>query len=76
MVALRSQGNGRWEGPLGTPLGLVHWNLALSFGFRGWGVSALLWDILENKSLGELPRGQHFTLFFTCLWMDRWMRDF
>ena len=25
MVALRSQGNWRWEGPLGTPLGLVHW---------------------------------------------------
>ena len=24
-VALRSQGNWRWEGPLGTPLGLVHW---------------------------------------------------
>ena len=23
MVALRSQGNGKWEGPLGTPLGLV-----------------------------------------------------
>ena len=23
MVALRSQGNWRWEGPLGTPLGLV-----------------------------------------------------
>ena len=25
MVALRSQGNWRWEGPLGTPLGLVQW---------------------------------------------------
>ena len=25
MVALRSQGNWRWEGPLGTPLGVVHW---------------------------------------------------
>ena len=25
MVALRSQGNWRWEGPLGTPLGWVHW---------------------------------------------------
>ena len=25
MVALRSQGNWRWEGPLGTPLGLGHW---------------------------------------------------
>ena len=25
MVALRSKGNWRWEGPLGTPLGLVHW---------------------------------------------------
>ena len=25
MVALRSQGNWRWEGPRGTPLGLVHW---------------------------------------------------
>src|SRR5574341_1321209 len=28
MVALRSQGNWRWEGPLGTPLGLVHWKRA------------------------------------------------
>ena len=28
MVALRSQGNGRWEGPLGTPRGLVHWKRA------------------------------------------------
>ena len=27
---LRSQGNGRWEGPLGTPLGLVHWKRASS----------------------------------------------
>ena len=30
MVALRSQGNSRWEGPLGTPLGLVHWKRASS----------------------------------------------
>ena len=30
MVALRSQGNCRWEGPLGTPLGLVHWKRASS----------------------------------------------
>ena len=28
MVALRSQGNWRWEGPLGTPLGLVRWKRA------------------------------------------------
>ena len=28
MVALRSQGNWRWEGPLGTPRGLVHWKKA------------------------------------------------
>src|SRR5574340_1075381 len=28
MVALRSQGNWRSEGPLGTPLGLVHWKRA------------------------------------------------
>ena len=28
MVALRSQGNWRWEGPLGTPLGLVQWKRA------------------------------------------------
>ena len=27
---LRSQGNWRWEGPLGTPLGLVHWKRASS----------------------------------------------
>ena len=26
----RSQGNWRWEGPLGTPLGLVHWKRASS----------------------------------------------
>ena len=30
MVALRSQGNWRWEGPLGTPLGLVQWKRASS----------------------------------------------
>ena len=30
MVALRSQGNWRWEGPLGTPLGLVRWKRASS----------------------------------------------
>ena len=30
MVALRSQGNWRWEGALGTPLGLVHWKRASS----------------------------------------------
>ena len=30
MVALRSQGNWRWDGPLGTPQGLVHWKRALS----------------------------------------------
>ena len=30
MVALRSQGHWRWEGPLGTPLGLVHWKRASS----------------------------------------------
>ena len=29
-VYLRSQGNWRWEGPLGTPLGLVHWKRASS----------------------------------------------
>src|SRR5574337_283721 len=28
--ALRGQGNWRWEGPLGTPLGLVHWKRASS----------------------------------------------
>ena len=30
MVALRSQGNWRWEEPLGTPRGLVHWKRASS----------------------------------------------
>ena len=30
MVALRSQGNWSWEGPLGTPRGLVHWKRASS----------------------------------------------
>ena len=33
MVAVRSQGNWRWEGPLGTPLGLVHWKRASSYHF-------------------------------------------
>src|SRR5574340_1166727 len=28
MVALRGQGNWRWEGPVGFPLGLVHWKRA------------------------------------------------
>ena len=27
---LRGQGNWKWEGPLGTPLGLVHWKRASS----------------------------------------------
>ena len=36
MVALRSQGNGRWEGPLGNPLGLVHWKRASSPVEAGW----------------------------------------
>src|SRR5574337_456680 len=27
---MRSQGNWRWEGPLGTPRGLVHWKRASS----------------------------------------------
>ena len=30
MVPLRSQGNWMWEGPLRTPLGLVHWKRASS----------------------------------------------
>ena len=30
MVALRGQGNWRWEGPLGTPLCWVHWKRASS----------------------------------------------
>ena len=30
MVALRGQGNWSWEGPLGTPLGLVQWKRAWS----------------------------------------------
>ena len=30
MVAVRSQENWSWEGPLGTPLGLVHWKRASS----------------------------------------------
>ena len=30
MVALRSQGSWTWEGPPGTPLGLVHWKRASS----------------------------------------------
>src|SRR5574337_906411 len=38
MVARRSQGNWRWEGPLGTPLGLVHWIASnpLPASFYGW----------------------------------------
>ena len=30
VLCWRSQGNWRWEGPLGTPLGLVHWKRASS----------------------------------------------
>ena len=36
MVALRSQGNWRWEGPLGTPRGLVHWKRASYDAFELW----------------------------------------
>ena len=49
MVALKSQGTWRWEGPLGTPLGLVHLKRAskekasAALGFRA-----------ERRRLGKL----------------------
>src|SRR5574339_509682 len=47
MVALRSQGNWRWEGPLGTPLGLVHWTRASS-PVEAW----------NSACLSRCPRGE------------------
>ena len=44
MVALRSQGNWRWEGPLGTPLGLVHWPA----------------DARDPRDAGSIPGSQRF----------------
>ena len=45
MVALRSQGNWRWEGPLGTPLGLVHWKVVEMF------LEVAIWELLELSLL-------------------------
>ena len=49
MVALRSQGNWSWEGPLGTPLGLVHWK-------RPWLPTTLKWgqnSHVSSKALSD-----------------------
>ena len=54
MVALRSQGNWRWEGPLGTPLGFVHWKRASSAVEAGTSVVSSP-PLLLRKSL-PLPR--------------------
>ena len=48
MVALRSQGNWRWEGPLGTPLGLVHWKRA------SWPVGGVMVFARTSKSAARL----------------------
>lgn len=53
MVALRSQGNWRWEGPLGTPLGLVHWKRASSPVEAG--TSGFLW--FQTLIAGSLQTG-------------------
>src|SRR5574339_334356 len=53
MVALRSQGNWRWEGPLGTPLGLVHWKRASSPVEAG--TSGFLW--FQAPIAGSLQTG-------------------
>ena len=53
MVALRSQGNWRWEGPLGTPLGLVHWERASSPVEAG--TSGFLW--FQTPIAGSLQTG-------------------
>src|SRR5574341_723305 len=53
MVALRSQGNWRWEGPLGTPLSLVHWKRASSPVEAG--TSGFLW--FQTLIAGSLQTG-------------------
>ena len=76
-MALRSQGNWWWEGPLGTPLGWVHWKRASSpveAGTAGYGgilvpgsilVTLILWQAQKkNKafSLGFFQDSVHFEL--------------
>ena len=48
MVALRSQGNWRWEGPLGTPLGLVHWKVRV---LTSGGPGKFEWQVKKKKNL-------------------------
>ena len=55
MVALRGQGNWRWEGLLGTPLGLVHWKRASS--------------PVEAGTSGFLPLISHFVYFYSCTYV-------
>ena len=53
MVALRSQGNWRWEGPLGTPLVLVHWKRASSAVEAGtpYILFDFIFDAIEHQNL-------------------------
>ena len=66
MVALRSRGNWRWEGPLGTPLGLVHWKRASSAVEAGTSGFVSISDS-DRKVLAELGQESQ-----ASSWVEAW----
>ena len=74
MVALRSQGNWRWEGPLGTPLGLVLL-CVVETSSTVWCVTLTLGSCLSCLAVSQLsdsmsPRG----LEVSRIWKPRHQR--
>ena len=66
MVALRSRRNWRWEGPLGTPLGLVHWKRASSAVEAGTSGFVSISDS-DRKVLAELGQESQ-----ASSWVEAW----
>ena len=66
MVPLRSQGNWRWEGPLGTQLGLVHWKRASSAVEAGTSGFVSISDS-DRKVLAELGQESQ-----ASSWVEAW----
>ena len=66
MVALRSQGNWRWAGPLGTPLGLVHCKRASSPVEAGTSGFVSISDS-DRKVLAELGQESQ-----ASSWVEAW----
>ena len=69
MVALRIQGNWRWEGPLGTPLGLVHWQRASSPVEAG---TAGFWRAVGFRQMNR-DMGEGRVLKWRCMWLVGFM---